>query len=47
MCSGFCLSCWDKLELSLWQPLPQDGGCFMAKLGNYGWVFFCREGRCH
>lgn len=46
-CCGFGFSCWDKLELSLWQPLPQDGACFMAKLGRYGWVFFCREGRCH
>lgn len=45
--SGFGLSCWDRLELSLWQPLPQDGDCFVAKLGRYGWVFFCREGRCH
>lgn len=44
---GFGFSCWDKLELSLWKPLPQDGGCFMAKVGRYGWVFFCRERCCH
>lgn len=41
--SGFGFSCWDRLELSLWQPLPLDWVVSWQSWEDMAGFFFCWE----